>query len=770
MQKFIPSFLSAAKKLLALALVLFPMAELRATTFTVNTTADTHAKTPGSSPQDSATHISLRSAIEAANAETGSFTISVPAGTYELTLGELQVSTATGASVIDISGVGAATTVVMQTDGTNRVFNIDPNSTGGSAVTLSGLTIEGGTDKADNFGGAGILDGSITASPVDVLTLQNCIIQNNHCQAMSSSGNPGGGVSMEGGNLTITSCTFSDNSSGSSQGAGVYFFPQNVASTLTVSGSAFTGNSISDTTGAGIGGSAIFIGSTSTSPSVAHSITDSMFMNNSVVGNESTGSTFGAIQIADSSSGNSVSISGCNFVDNSVTSQPDTTGLGGALAVNSGHVSVNFCRFFGNVADRGSAIFSSVVNSASINATDNWWSCNGGPDTAGCQSITGDGTGGSFGSTINFAPYIVLSFTPNPNPINTGGSTTLTAGFLQDSANNILTAANVAVLDALPIAIDTPVLGSLSGQQAVIQASGTATTSFLAGITAGTGHANATVDNATVTANITINAPTATLTITGSPSDASLCNGETATFTASATGTPPPALQWQVSVAGGPFANVTGATTSPLSFTATTADNGNQYRAVFNNGTTLATSAATLTVFAPPVAVASTLGTTENVAVNAPVAKLLALDSSPIGGALSITDVSGSSAMGGKVVLSGQFISYTPPSGFFGADSFTYTLSDTRCTAQGTVNVTITPANAPSLNTISIALAGATRVVTFAGIPGITYVVQWADAAGDPWADFSDGAIAAGPTGLITYTDSTSPVPPVRIYRTRVAN
>src|SRR5579862_5254412 len=60
--------------------------------FTVNTSNDTHAVNPASSPNDSGGQVSLRSAIEAANAQSGATTINIPAGTYNLTLGELGVA------------------------------------------------------------------------------------------------------------------------------------------------------------------------------------------------------------------------------------------------------------------------------------------------------------------------------------------------------------------------------------------------------------------------------------------------------------------------------------------------------------------------------------------------------------------------------------------------------------------------------------------------------------------------------------------------------
>jgi hypothetical protein len=84
------------------------------------------------------------------------------------------------------------------------------------------------------------------------------------------------------------------------------------------------------------------------------------------------------------------------------------------------------------------------------------------------------------------------------------------------------------------------------------------------------------------------------------------------------------------------------------------------------------------------------------------------------------------------------------------------------------VNITITPANAPALNQISITVAGNSRVVLFAGIPGLTYVVQWSENSTGPWTDFANGSIVAGSTGLIQYTDTTSPFPSMRFYRTRV--
>src|SRR6266850_1944689 len=87
-------------------------------------------------------------------------------------------------------------------------------------------------------------------------------------------------------------------------------------------------------------------------------------------------------------------------------------------------------------------------------------------------------------------------------------------------------------------------------------------------------------------------------TITTQPTNQTVAAGQTATFTAAATGSPTPTAQWQVSTDGGvTFSNVSGATSTTLSFTTTLSQNGNRYRAVFTNAAgTATTTAATLTV------------------------------------------------------------------------------------------------------------------------------------------------------------------------------
>jgi hypothetical protein len=93
--------------------------------------------------------------------------------------------------------------------------------------------------------------------------------------------------------------------------------------------------------------------------------------------------------------------------------------------------------------------------------------------------------------------------------------------------------------------------------------------------------------------------------VTTNPVSQNVYAGQKVTFTAGATGTPTPTVQWQVDPGLGYFFNITGpgATSTTYSFTATQAESGYQYQAVFSNssGVPAITTAATLVVATAPV-------------------------------------------------------------------------------------------------------------------------------------------------------------------------
>jgi hypothetical protein len=90
--------------------------------------------------------------------------------------------------------------------------------------------------------------------------------------------------------------------------------------------------------------------------------------------------------------------------------------------------------------------------------------------------------------------------------------------------------------------------------------------------------------------------------VTTEPVSESVLSGATASFSAAASGTPTPSVQWQVSTNGGSvWSGVAGATSASFAFTATTGETGFEYRAVFTNSAGSATTApATLTVTTSP--------------------------------------------------------------------------------------------------------------------------------------------------------------------------
>jgi hypothetical protein len=102
--------------------------------FTVNTFADTNA-TNLTTGTDNTGHVSLRSAIQAANHLGLSNTISLPgAGTYDLSLGQLVIK-----NNLTLTGVGASSTTI-SAQFNSRIFQISS----GFTVSISKVTMEEG--------------------------------------------------------------------------------------------------------------------------------------------------------------------------------------------------------------------------------------------------------------------------------------------------------------------------------------------------------------------------------------------------------------------------------------------------------------------------------------------------------------------------------------------------------------------------------------------------------------------------------------------------
>ncbi|MGD0882491.1 MAG: hypothetical protein ABSB09_13070, partial [Acidimicrobiales bacterium] len=152
----------------------------------------------------------------------------------------------------------------------------------------------------------------------------------------------------------------------------------------------------------------------------------------------------------------------------------------------------------------------------------------------------------------------------------------------------------------------TPISGATSATYAFTATSGESGDEYEAVFTNSVG--TATTNAAILSIGTTTTAPV----VTADPVSTTVVSGATATFTAAATGTPTPTVQWEVSTnGGGAFTPISGATSATYAFTTTSGESGDEYEAVFTNSNgTATTTAAILTITIAPVVTADPVSTT----------------------------------------------------------------------------------------------------------------------------------------------------------------
>jgi hypothetical protein len=198
------------------------------------------------------------------------------------------------------------------------------------------------------------------------------------------------------------------------------------------------------------------------------------------------------------------------------------------------------------------------------------------------------------------------------------------------------------------------------------------------------------------------------------------------------------------------------------------------------NGTTTKTYQVSVTRDTPintaPVANADTITRQNNTKVSKVLkSALIANDTDSESDILTITAVSNPQPSGATVVIAGNFVVFTAPTTTAGNGSFNYTLSDGSGghTVTGSVTVTEISATAPvgTPNAIRILPSGLDFVVTFIGVPGNPYRIQYTPDLNPPytWSEFSPQATYTAPdTGIFEHTD-INPAETSRLYRA-VAN
>jgi len=249
---------------LLLALLLLDFKLAHAANFTVNSTADAVDTNPGNGVCAGASgNCTLRAAIMEANALPGADTITLPAGTYTLTIpGIGENAAATGdldiTADLTINGASAVTTII-DGAGLDRVFDVLAGT-----VTFSNVTIKGGSSYGSgggiaNEGGAltiyrsTVSGNTTTGVPFDpgfgggiAIVNTGTLTINSSTVSGNSAANWGGGIFNNSGTLTLNNTTVSGNTS-SNDGGGVFSF----GGTFTINSSTITGNSGAGAAGVG---------------------------------------------------------------------------------------------------------------------------------------------------------------------------------------------------------------------------------------------------------------------------------------------------------------------------------------------------------------------------------------------------------------------------------------------------------------------------------------------------------------------------------------
>uniref|UniRef100_Q02CP8 Polymorphic membrane protein n=1 Tax=Solibacter usitatus (strain Ellin6076) TaxID=234267 RepID=Q02CP8_SOLUE len=484
-------------------------------TFTVNRTDDPAPPSPISSACNGvANDCSLRSAILKANATIGTDTIMVPAGTYTLTRARSagifngQQGTLEVTDSVNIVGAGMATTIIQGgsslASSVDKVFsfNQDISAFTTATVSVSNLTIQFGNNRGnviiqDGWGGAFDFDtgGSNAATATATLTLTNVNLANNQ----TTDGEGGGfaifNTNQGSGNATLTNSIVQSNKAqrsassdpnGPGNGGGIaVLWP----ATLTMSNTQVLNNTATLLgSGAGTGGGLYALGgggasnsvtmhggsvSGNTAPGDGGGIysTAGLTINQGAVINNNTANGSGGGIWYNGDPGNPATLNKVTITGNQAKGTATlSAGDGGGIHVGSAGLplSISFSRIALNTAKSGGSQLHNQPSGgagSAVTASNNWW----GTNTPGNVISPATSTCAAGAFQVCFNPFIKLTFSPSATPILVGGTSTLTASFLKDSANNAVSAANLDVMAGLPITFSNNQHGTLSGAQSAIQ-------------------------------------------------------------------------------------------------------------------------------------------------------------------------------------------------------------------------------------------------------------------------------------------------------------
>lgn len=199
-----------------------------------------------------------------------------------------------------------------------------------------------------------------------------------------------------------------------------------------------------------------------------------------VAGNTISGGVSSAVRVLDVGFGPNTNVS---VLSNTLTGNDYGIRISAGALVGS--MSVNFNRIVDNTT-------AGLRNDASVqaNAENNWWGCNGGPGSQGCDTVSG---------TVDFDPWLVLRASANPRIIQLGGDTSEISADLRRNSDGQV--AGQAFPDSTPISFATdlgtiPAEGSTTG--------GVATQTLTSGSEEGRANVTATLDGQSANATVLI--------------------------------------------------------------------------------------------------------------------------------------------------------------------------------------------------------------------------------------------------------------------------
>jgi Calx-beta domain len=371
---------------------------------------------------------------------------------------------------------------------------------GGTAFTLTGVgssldgfMLTGATDAADTP--AASLQGNnekVTDSTFDgdsngaTITLNGATLQGNIVQNPNSAFNDGAGAAGfffntgGGSNSTVTGNRFVGNFGDSAINVAD---PESVATNLTIDGNT------ADTTA---GGNFVVAGGTK----------GLIVSNNTVLGGSASGtgilllggdSDYSITRnvISGRTKASAVSITdGYGYDENGGGDVSQNSFKGNLRGINVTAASGTITAHLNILVGNSEAAIKNTTN-AVVSATNNFYGCNTGPGTTGCDDI---------GGNVNDTPYLVLSTTVAKSSIPQNGTTTFTADLNHNNAGNLVTG---HVLDGAERAAFS-FSGGTANPTTVPIIGGTATTVLTAGSKSGTFPATATVEDASSSKSVTI--------------------------------------------------------------------------------------------------------------------------------------------------------------------------------------------------------------------------------------------------------------------------